>query len=120
MRTLLKCVDNGHYKQYEVSVTPLPGGTSIFRTAYGRIGGAQTVNEAVFVDGKAYAEYQKTVTSKTRKGYVIVEHEEPNGEIKKFEDPTAQVATATPAVKVPENIDGLEDLLDDALAGLNK
>lgn len=119
MRTLLKCVDNGHFKQYEVSVTPLPGGTTMFRTAYGRIGGAQTVNEAILVDDKAYAEYAKTIASKTRKGYVIVEEENAAGNVTTHTDPTSgSLASPTPAVRVPADVTGLEAMLDDALAGL--
>jgi predicted DNA-binding WGR domain protein len=121
MRTLLKCVDNGHFKQYEVTITPLPGGTSELRTSYGRIGGNQTVNTAVLVDDKAYAEYNRLVTSKSRKGYVIVEQEEPNGAVTKFNDPADTAASqARVYVKVPD-VDGdeLEAMLDDILDDLH-
>jgi predicted DNA-binding WGR domain protein len=119
MRTLMKCVDNGHFKQYEVETKPLPGGTTELRTSYGRIGGNQTVNTAVLVDDKAYTEYQRLVSSKTKKGYVIVEQEEPNGSITKFDDPTNTTASQSRVyVKVPA-VDGdelnamLDGILDD-------
>lgn len=116
MRTLLKCVDNGHFKQYEVSTRPLPGGATELTTAYGRIGGNQTVNLAVMVDDKAYKEYERLVASKTKKGYVIVEQEAPDGTITKFEDPTDTAASqARVYVKVPD-VDGAE--LNDMLDGI--
>lgn len=122
MRTLMKCVDNGHFKQYEVSTKPLPGGTTELRTSYGRIGGNQTVNTAVLVDDKAYAEFNRLVSSKTKKGYVIVEEEEPNGTVTYHDDPTATTgAKARNYYKVPATVDNgaeLESLLDDVLAGL--
>lgn len=121
MRTLLKCVDNGHFKQYEISTRPLPGGATELTTAYGRIGGNQTVNLAVMVDDRAYKEYERLVASKTKKGYVIVEHESPDGTIKYFGDPTVTAQSqAREYHKVPA-VDGdeLESMLDDILDGLN-
>jgi predicted DNA-binding WGR domain protein len=121
MRTLLKCVENGHFKQYEISVSPLSGGTSELSTAYGRIGGAQVMNLAVLDDVKAQTEYQKTITSKVKKGYVIVEQVAPDGTVTKFEDPTDTAASqAREYVKAPD-VDGdeLGAMLDSALEGLN-
>jgi len=120
MRTLMKCVGDGHFKQYEVSLEYIVGTNEVeFETAYGRIGGPQTVNTATLPDAKGLSEYTKLVASKVRKGYVVVEEEDAQGVFTSYDDPTSRADDYVYNVGSPVSVDGLESDLDDLLAGLS-